>query len=142
VEQRRLGQYGPQVSAIGLGCMSIGIADVYTSSVQDDTKAVELIHHALDLGISFFDTANIYGDSEIKVGKALVGRRDDVVTSRRRVGVTGSLRIFSIAGRMKRNRERRPRLGEKRGCGGNREGPSHPAVGTNAGAEGPGDRSF
>jgi len=59
--------------------MSIGIADVYTSSVQDDTKAVELIHHARDLGISFLDTANIYGDSEIKVGKALVGRRDDVV---------------------------------------------------------------
>jgi predicted aldo/keto reductase-like oxidoreductase len=109
MKQRRLGKDGPRVSDIGLGCMSIGIADVYTSSVQDDTKAVELIHHALDLGISFLDTANIYGDSEIKVGKALVGRRDDVVTSRRRVGVTGSLRIFSIAGRMKRNRERRPR---------------------------------
>ena len=79
MKQRRLGKDGPRVSDIGLGCMSIGIADVYTSSVQDDTKAVELIHHALDLGISFLDTANIYGDSEIKVGKALVGRRDDVV---------------------------------------------------------------
>ena len=79
MKQRRLGKGGPRVSDIGLGCMSIGIADVYTSSVQDDTKAVELIHHALDLGISFLDTANIYGDSEIKVGKALVGRRDDVV---------------------------------------------------------------
>jgi aryl-alcohol dehydrogenase-like predicted oxidoreductase len=79
MKQRRLGKGGPRVSDIGLGCMSIGIADVYTSSVKDDTKAVELIHHALDLGISFLDTANIYGDSEIKVGKALVGRRDDVV---------------------------------------------------------------
>jgi aryl-alcohol dehydrogenase-like predicted oxidoreductase len=79
MKQRRLGKGGPRVSDIGLGCMSIGIADVYMSSVQDDTKAVELIHHALDLGISFLDTANIYGDSEIKVGKALVGRRDDVV---------------------------------------------------------------
>ena len=79
MKQRRLGKDGPRVSDIGLGCMSIGIADVYTSSVQDDRKAVELIHHALDLGISFLDTANIYGDSEIKVGKALVGRRDDVV---------------------------------------------------------------
>src|ERR1051325_2891362 len=79
MEQRRLGHGGPQVSAIGLGCMSIGIADVYTSSVQDDVKAIELIHRALNLGVNFLDTANIYGDSEIKVGKALRGRRDDVV---------------------------------------------------------------
>ena len=79
MERRRLGHGGPQVSAIGLGCMSIGIADVYTSSVQDDANAIELIHHALDLGLNFLDTANIYGDSEIKVGKALLGRRDGVV---------------------------------------------------------------
>src|SRR5882672_6209592 len=79
MEQRQLGHGGPQVSAIGLGCMSIGIADVYTSSVRDDVKAIELIHRALDLGLNFLDTANIYGDSEIKVGKALLGRRDGVV---------------------------------------------------------------
>jgi aryl-alcohol dehydrogenase-like predicted oxidoreductase len=79
MERRRLGHGGPQVSAIGLGCMSIGIGDVYTSSVQDDVNAIELIHHALDLGLNFLDTANIYGDSEIKVGKALLGRRDRVV---------------------------------------------------------------
>src|SRR5882762_2608780 len=79
MEQRQLGHGGPQVSAIGLGCMSIGIADVYTSSVRDDVKAIELIHRALDLGINFLDTANIYGDSEIKVGKALAGRRDSAV---------------------------------------------------------------
>src|SRR6202171_4259106 len=79
MEKRRLGHSGPPVSAIGLGCMSIGIAEVYTSSVQDDVKAIELIHHALDLGLNFLDTANIYGDSEIKVGKALLGRRDGVV---------------------------------------------------------------
>jgi aryl-alcohol dehydrogenase-like predicted oxidoreductase len=79
MEQRRLGHGGPLVSAIGLGCMSIGIADVYTSSVQDDTKAIELIHRALDRGINFLDTANVYGDSEIKVGKALRGRRAGVV---------------------------------------------------------------
>jgi aryl-alcohol dehydrogenase-like predicted oxidoreductase len=79
MEQRRLGHDGPQVSAIGLGCMSIGIADVYTSSAQDDDKAIELIHRALDLGVNFLDTANVYGDSEIKVGKALRGRRDRVV---------------------------------------------------------------
>lgn len=79
MEQRRLGSTGPQVSAIGLGCMSIGIADVYTSSVHDDAKAIELIHRALDLGANFLDTANIYGDSEIKVGKALRGRREGVI---------------------------------------------------------------
>ena len=79
MEQRQLGHGGPQVSAIGLGCMSIGIADVYTSSVRDDVKAIELIHRALDLGLNFLDTANIYGDSEIKVGKALTGRRDVVI---------------------------------------------------------------
>ena len=79
MNQRRLGKRGPQVMEIGLGCMSIGIADVYTSSTQNDAKAVELIHRALDLGINFLDTANIYGDSEIKVGNALRGRRNDVI---------------------------------------------------------------
>src|SRR5260370_2155247 len=79
MEQRQLGHGGPQVSAIGLGCMSIGIADVYTSSVRDDVKAIELIHRALGLGLNFLDTANIYGDSEIKVGKALPRRRHSVV---------------------------------------------------------------
>src|SRR3954463_4136478 len=79
MEQRRLGNSGLEVSSIGLGCMSIGIADVYTSSAQDEAKAVELVRRALDLGINFLDTANIYGDSEIKVGKALQDRRDDVV---------------------------------------------------------------
>src|SRR5260370_39378455 len=59
--------------------MILGIADVYTSSAQDETKAVEIVRRALDLGINFLDTANIYGDSEIKVGKALQGRRDSVV---------------------------------------------------------------
>src|SRR3981081_1416254 len=90
MEQRRLGRGGPQVSAIGLGCMSIGIADVYTSSVQDDIKAIELLHRALDLGLNFLDTANIYGDSEIKVGKALVGRRDRVILATKFVIVTDS----------------------------------------------------
>jgi aryl-alcohol dehydrogenase-like predicted oxidoreductase len=91
MEQRRLGNSGLEVSAIGLGCMSIGIADVYTSSAQDETKAVELVRRALDLGINFLDTANIYGDSEIKVGKALQGWRDDVVLATKFGIVTDSL---------------------------------------------------
>src|SRR4051794_12410439 len=76
MEQRKLGRLGPEVSAIGFGCMSLGLADVYTSSAKDDEKAIALVHRALDLGITLLDTANIYGDSEIKVGKALKGRRD------------------------------------------------------------------
>jgi aryl-alcohol dehydrogenase-like predicted oxidoreductase len=79
MEQRKLGNLGPNVSALGFGCMSIGIADVYTSSVHDDAAAVALIHRALDLGITLLDTADIYGGSELQVGKALKGRREDAV---------------------------------------------------------------
>ena len=76
---RLLGRGGPEVSAIGFGCMSIGIDDVYTSSAQSEADTIALIHRALDLEVNFLDTANIYGDSEVKVGKALRGRRDRVV---------------------------------------------------------------
>jgi aryl-alcohol dehydrogenase-like predicted oxidoreductase len=76
---RTLGRLGPRVSAIGLGCMSLGIGEIYTSGVHDDDTAVALIRHALDLGVSLLDTADIYGDSELKVGKAIRGRRADVV---------------------------------------------------------------
>src|SRR5262245_24489940 len=75
MEQRIIGRSGPSVSALGLGCMSIGIADIYTSSVREDRAAVALIHRALDSGITLLDTADIYGVSEIRVGKALRGRR-------------------------------------------------------------------
>lgn len=79
MQQRQLGSAGPQVSAIGLGCMSIGIADTYTSSIHSDEEAARLIHRALDLGITLLDTADIYGASEVQVGKAIAGRRDQVV---------------------------------------------------------------
>ena len=79
MKTRRLGRNGPTVSAIGFGCMSLGIADTYSSSVHDDDTAVALIRQALELGVTLFDTANVYGDSEIKVGKALKGRLDRVV---------------------------------------------------------------
>lgn len=70
--------------------MSIGIADVYTSSVQSENDAITVVHRALDLGINFLDTANIYGDSEIKVGKALRGRREGVILATKFGIVPGS----------------------------------------------------
>jgi aryl-alcohol dehydrogenase-like predicted oxidoreductase len=79
MDQQQLGRVGPRVSTIGLGCMSLGIGDVYTSDVHDDAAAIALLRRALDLGITFLDTAGIYGDSESKVGKAIQGRRHDVV---------------------------------------------------------------
>ncbi len=76
---RQLGRQGLQVSEIGLGCM--GISDFYTTSVIDDAGAATLIGRAIELGITFFDTSDMYGPhtNEITLGKALRGRRDAVV---------------------------------------------------------------
>lgn len=73
---RRLGENGPEVSAIGLGCM--GMAAFY-GQASDEVQATAVIHRALDLGVTFFDTAEMYGPhtNEIQVGKALAGRRND-----------------------------------------------------------------
>jgi aryl-alcohol dehydrogenase-like predicted oxidoreductase len=79
MKYRKLGRHGPNVSALGLGCMSMGIAGTYTSSVRDDDDAIALIHRALDLGITLLDTADVYGGSERQVGKAIKGRREKVV---------------------------------------------------------------
>jgi aryl-alcohol dehydrogenase-like predicted oxidoreductase len=59
--------------------MSLGIGDIYTSEVRDEAAAIAVIERALELGMTFLDTADIYGDSELKVGKAIRGRRNDVV---------------------------------------------------------------
>jgi aryl-alcohol dehydrogenase-like predicted oxidoreductase len=79
MEQRQLGHLGPRVSAIGLGCMSLGIGEIYSSGIDSDDAAIGLIRRALDLGVTFLDTADIYGDSELKVGRAIHGWRDQVV---------------------------------------------------------------
>src|SRR5262245_31303608 len=79
MEFRKLGRQGPEVSALGFGAMSMGIADVYTSSVADDAAAIALVHRAIDLGITLIDTADIYGASERQLGRALETRRDAVV---------------------------------------------------------------
>ena len=74
MKTRKLGRNGPEVSAIGLGCM--GMSAFYGGS--DEAQSIEVIHRALDLGVTLFDTAEMYGPhtNEILVGKALKDRRD------------------------------------------------------------------
>ena len=75
MKTRRLGKAGPEVSAIGLGCM--GMAAFY-GQPSDETQATAVIHRALELGVTFLDTAEMYGPhtNEIQIGKALADRRD------------------------------------------------------------------
>ena len=78
MKTRQLGRNGPQVSAVGLGCM--GFSEFYKSSAKDDAEAIGVIHRALELGLNFLDTADVYGPftNEALVGKAIAGRRQQV----------------------------------------------------------------
>ncbi|WP_248958497.1 aldo/keto reductase [Sphaerisporangium perillae] len=96
MKQRTLGQ-GLTVSALGLGCM--GMSEFYGTG--DEAESTATLHRALDLGVTFLDTADIYGPftNEQLVGKAIAGRRDEVVLATKfgierrpdgtRVGVNG-----------------------------------------------------
>jgi aryl-alcohol dehydrogenase-like predicted oxidoreductase len=81
MEQREIGASGLKVSAIGLGCNNFGW-------VIDAEASNEVIARALDLGITFFDTADMYGESEVVLGKALGSRRTGVVVATK-FGVAG-----------------------------------------------------
>src|SRR6266436_5367541 len=76
-ERCKLGKAGPEVSAIGLGCMSL--SGVYGAS--DDGAGARLIHRAIELGVDHFDSSDMYGwgQNEELLGRALKGRRDNVV---------------------------------------------------------------
>ena len=77
MERRTLGSEGLEVSEQGLGCM--GMSAWYGPT--DEAESIATIHRALELGISFLDTADVYGQgaNEELVGRAIAGRRDEVV---------------------------------------------------------------
>ncbi len=76
MKTRTLGSQGLTVSAVGLGCM--GMSEFYGAS--DEQEGIATIHHALDIGVTFLDTSDMYGPhtNEVLVGKAIAGRRDEV----------------------------------------------------------------
>src|SRR4051812_47696616 len=87
VGKRRLGSDGPEVSAIGLGCM--GMSEFYGSG--SDEESIATIHHALDRGVTFLDTADMYGPfkNEELVGRAIRDRRDEVFLATKFANVRG-----------------------------------------------------
>jgi len=85
MEYRQFGRTGVRVSPLCLSAMNFGGA-------TDETESLRIVHAALDAGINFIDTANVYnaGQSEVMVGKALVGRRDQVFLATKVHGKAGS----------------------------------------------------
>src|SRR3954451_9830761 len=76
MQRRRLGSQGLEVSAMGLGCM--GMSEFYGEA--DEDEGVATIQRAIDIGVTFLDTADMYGPfkNERLVGRAIAGRRDEV----------------------------------------------------------------
>lgn len=94
MKTRQLGHNGPSVSAIGLGCM--GMTDFYTTG-GDRQEAIATLHRAVELGLNFFDTADMYGphSNEELLGEALRGKREQVFLASK----FGIVRDLPIPGR-------------------------------------------
>src|SRR5207237_8077748 len=77
MKQSKLGGGGPMVSAVGLGCM--GMSDFYGD--RDEEESIATLNRALELGVNFFDTADVYGPhtNEELVGRFLKGHREKVI---------------------------------------------------------------
>jgi aryl-alcohol dehydrogenase-like predicted oxidoreductase len=92
VGKRRLGRDGPEVSGIGLGCM--GMSEFYGSGTEEESIAT--IHQALDRGVNFFDTADMYGPfkNEELVGRAIRDRRSEVFLATKFGNVRGAAGEF------------------------------------------------
>ena len=87
MQTRKLGSHGLEVSALGLGCM--GMSEFYAG--RDDAESIATINHALDLGVTFLDTADMYGvgRNEELVGRVLRDRRDAVILATKFGNVRG-----------------------------------------------------
>ncbi len=92
MEQRRLGKSELTVSALGLGCM--GMSEFYAG--RDEQESIATIHRALDLSVNFLDTADMYGPftNEELVGRAIKGRRDEVVLATKFGNMRGEDKSF------------------------------------------------
>lgn len=93
METRKLGSEGLVVSALGLGCM--GMSEFYAG--RDDAESIATVHRAIDLGCTFLDTADVYGvgENELLVGRAIKGRRDQVVLATKFGNVRGPDRAWA-----------------------------------------------
>src|SRR5512142_1505518 len=96
MQKRKLGRNGPEVGAIGLGCM--GMSEFY--GPRDDAESTATIHRALELGVTLLDTSDMYGPhtNERLVGKAIADRRDRAVLATK-FGIVRSGNERAINGR-------------------------------------------
>jgi aryl-alcohol dehydrogenase-like predicted oxidoreductase len=101
MKRRKLGESGPEVSAIGLGCM--GLSFGYGPALEKQ-QAISLIRDAFENGVTFFDTAEAYGPNEALVGEALAPVRDEVVIATK-FGFKGGNPIAGMDSRPERIRE-------------------------------------